>query len=379
MAASVVQRYAPTEGALAPRDGDAAVVCVAPDGAVVSWNAAAERLYGYTRAEIVGRHIGVLSPAERSGENDRLRGALELGLPIDAFDTVRLTRDGRRVAVRMTLSPLHDDRDGLVGFVGVTRLLARDPDAADEPHTDLEAHLLGAATALRERIAEGERLAGRLLMVEDAERRRIGRELHDGVGQLLVALSLNLSRLGNLCADAPAVVVDTLADSRALLDQCGRDVRTQAYLLHPPALDEAGLSSAMRWYLEGFAARSGIAVETDIAPRFPRLAPPVETALYRILQECLTNVLRHSGSDTVGVRLARDRRAVTLEVWDRGRGVRPAQPAANAEERGVGIPGMRERLRHLGGHLRIDSGPQGTRVLATLPPPHRRTRHEGRR
>lgn len=352
----------------AAESSDAAVICVAPDGTVVSWNAAAERLYGYCRAEIVGRHIAVLSPAQRSNENERLRGALQLGQRIDAFDTVRLTRDGRRVAVRMTLSPLYDDAERLVGFVGVTRLLARDPAAADEPRTDLEAHLLGAATALQERVAEGERLAGRLLMVQDAERRRIGRDLHDGVGQLLVALGLGLGRLETLCAAVPAQIAETLADCRALVDQCVREVRSQSYLLHPPALDETGLASAVRWYLEGFARRSGIHVDIAVSADFPRLVPEVESALFRVLQECLSNVLRHSASSVVRVCLDRTASEVRMEVRDRGRGL-PVQPPGrgSASHLGVGIPGMRERLRHLGGHLRIDSGARGTRVRAILP------------
>jgi PAS domain S-box-containing protein len=347
---------------------DAAVICVAPDGTVVSWNAAAERLYGYSRAEIVGCHIGVLSPAERRDENERLRGALRLGQRIDAFDTVRLTRDGRRVAVRMTLSPLHDEAEQLVGFVGVTRLLARDPPAGDEPRTDLEAHLLGAAAALQERLAEGARLAGRLLMVQDAERRRIGRDLHDGVGQLLVALGLGLGRLDALCATAPEQIAECIADCRALVDQCVREVRSQSYLLHPPALDETGLASAVRWYLEGFARRSGIEADIVVSPDFPRLMPEVESALFRVLQECLSNVLRHSASTVVRVCLDRTASEVRMEVRDRGRGLSVQPPGTgSAANVGVGIPGMRERLRHLGGRLRIDSGAQGTRVQAILP------------
>lgn len=364
----LAERPAAWQSPIGDADPEAAVICVAPDGAVVSWNDAAELLYGYTRAEIIGRHIEVLSPAERRDENDRLRDALQLGLRIDAFDTVRLTREGRQIAVRMTLAPLHDDGGTLVGFVGVTRLLARDADATADPRSDLEAHLLGAAVALRERVAEGERLAGRLLTAQDEERRRLGRDLHDGVGQLLVVLGLNMARLGALCADAPPTVADTIADSRALLDQCAREVRTLAYLLHPPTLDETGLSSALRGYLDGFAKRSGMAVESDVARRFARLDPAADTALFRVLQECLSNIVRHSGARTVRVRLAREASVVVLEVADDGRGFRPPAPFAPlAGLTGVGIPGMRERLRHLGGQLRIDSGRHGTTIRASLP------------
>lgn len=212
------------------------------------------------------------------------------------------------------------------------------------------------------------RLSARLLQLQDEERRRIARELHDSVGQMLAALSMNLA---GVRADIDLLTKTTavLTDSEDLVREMSKEVRTISHLLHPPLLDEAGLASALRWYVDGFAQRSKIEVELDCPNDFGRLPRIVETAAFRLVQECLTNIHRHSGSPTAKIRLRHSDHQVTVEVEDKGKGI----PADKLEEMssigipGVGITGMRERVRQLGGTLEIGSNGSGTTVQARLP------------
>ena len=212
------------------------------------------------------------------------------------------------------------------------------------------------------------RLSARLLQLQDEERRRIARELHDSVGQMLAALSMNLA---GVRADIDLLTKTTavLTDSEDLVREMSKEVRTISHLLHPPLLDEAGLASALRWYVDGFAQRSKIEVDLDCPNDFGRLPRIVETAAFRLVQECLTNIHRHSGSPTAKIRLRHSDHQVTVEIEDKGKGI----PADKLEEMasigipGVGITGMRERVRQLGGTLDIGSSGSGTTVRAHLP------------
>ena len=216
-----------------------------------------------------------------------------------------------------------------------------------------------------------QRLSGRLMELQDQERRRIARELHDSVGQCLTAVKINLEVVGRELASARLsdAAQKALAEASVLADQCSSDTRTISHLLHPPLLDESGLSSAVRWYADGFATRCGIALSLDL-PDGIRLPQQVETTLFRIVQECLTNIHRHSESSTAAIRLQMGAENVTLEVRDQGQGM-PANQLKRCKGAagvvGVGIAGMRERVRQLGGRLEIDSGPKGTLVRAVLP------------
>jgi signal transduction histidine kinase len=213
-------------------------------------------------------------------------------------------------------------------------------------------------------------LSARLLELQDEERRRIARELHDSVGQMLAGLSMNLSAVRS-DIDRLTKTSAALADSEELVQEMSKEVRTISHLLHPPLLDEAGLSSALRWYVDGFAQRSKIRVELDCPNDFGRLPRERETAIFRLVQECLTNIHRHSGSATARIRLHRSGHEVVVQVEDKGKGI----PTEKLDQMtavgipGVGITGMRERVRQLGGTLEIDSSTTGTKVEARLPIP----------
>ena len=209
-----------------------------------------------------------------------------------------------------------------------------------------------------------QQLSARLLQSQDEERRRISRDLHDSAGQYLASAQMSLTQLEQRLASScePEALVPLVADVHQAVSECSKEIRTLSYLLHPPTLDLVGLTSAIQWYTEGFSQRSGIAVDLEIAPSLDRLQPQLEIVIYRIVQESLTNIHRHSGSKWAGIRLVEDQDQITLEVADRGKGM----GSGNAENPkmyvGVGISGIRERVRHLNGHLAIESTPQGTTV-----------------
>ena len=242
-----------------------------------------------------------------------------------------------------------------------------------------QVRLLKAQGELEERVTERtaelnvanqglRHLSARLLQMQDDERRRIARELHDSVGQTLAALTMNLTAV-RTDIERLRKTAGALADSEALVEEMTREVRTISHLLHPPLLDEAGLASALRWYIEGFAQRSQIQVVLDLPDDFERLSQESETTIFRMVQESLTNIHRHSGSKLAKVRISRSDGDVRVEVEDRGKGMTPEKQVelASTGTPGVGIRGMRERLRQLGGNLEIRSDGKGTVVVAHLP------------
>jgi PAS domain S-box-containing protein len=211
-------------------------------------------------------------------------------------------------------------------------------------------------------------LSGKLLGLQDEERRRISRELHDTTAQNLAVLSMNLFVVKEAAKVLPVRTQEAVSESLALAEQCSQEIRTLSYVLHPPLLDELGVGSALRAYTNGFTQRTGIAVELKMAD-IGRLPGEIETTLFRIVQEALTNVHRHSGSAKAEVRIIRDPRFVRLQVMDEGKGV-PAQKfelISEGASTGVGIAGMRERAIQLGGQLKVASSSQGTTITAILP------------
>ena len=224
--------------------------------------------------------------------------------------------------------------------------------------------------ALRVTESSLRQLSGRLLQLQDEERRRIARDLHDTTGQKIAALSMSLDRVSRLLDTKKPERQEALDESRDIVRTIGEEIRTLSYLLHPPLLDESGLGSAVRWYAEGFQKRSGIRLNVNISSDLGRLSTEVEMALFRVVQESLTNVHRYSGSPDAEIRIHDTPEAVKLEVIDHGKGVEAGTARVKVEgiaALGVGIPGMRERLRQLGGQLEVDFGREGTRVSASVP------------
>ena len=232
--------------------------------------------------------------------------------------------------------------------------------ALQRAHDALESLVEQRTAALR-------RLSVKLLRVQDEERRRLARELHDSLGQDLTAAKISLDML----AQETKLDSSHLRDARTLVDRSISDTRTLSHLLHPPLLDEAGFASAAKWYVEGFGRRSGIATLLCLPDHVHRLPRRTETALFRIMQEALTNVHRHSGSRAVEVRVLTDGAKVTLIVKDFGMGV-PREVLDRFWKTGnvgVGLAGIRERLKELGGFLEIESNLDGTQLKATIPIP----------
>ncbi len=212
-------------------------------------------------------------------------------------------------------------------------------------------------------------LSGRLLTLQDEERRRLARDLHDSTGQCLAALTMNLAVVGRAKKALDAPSRRALAECQSLADQSAREVRTLAYLLHPPLLDDVGLLSTVRWYAEGFAKRSGIHVTMDLG-EIGRLPETIETALFRVVQEALTNVHRHASTARASIRLTATADAVALDIHDEGHGLRDPVTQRNGrlpETLGVGIQGMRERVSQLGGTFDIEFTDSGTTVRVRVP------------
>jgi signal transduction histidine kinase len=210
------------------------------------------------------------------------------------------------------------------------------------------------------------RLTGRLMQIQDGERRRVARDVHDGLGQYLVGVKMGVDQLARRLVNDPQSH-ESISEISTLLNRAITETRTISHLLHPPLLDEIGLESALSVYADGFAKRSGITVRVSVASDLGRLDSDIETALFRVVQECLLNVHRHSNSSTASVSLHRENGLLTLQVRDEGVGMTVSQDS-NGMGLGVGLLGIRERIRQLEGKLEILSGQgKGTMVVATIP------------
>jgi signal transduction histidine kinase len=238
---------------------------------------------------------------------------------------------------------------------------------------NLSNQALGTEIAERREAQESlQELSGRLLRLRDEEQRRIARDLHDSTVQIMGALAIDLEKIQQLVSGSgdKARVNKLLADSSEMVERATSELRTISYLLHPPILDDLGLDGALPWYAAGFSSRSGVQVFVDVQPGLGRLPRELELTLFRVVQEGLTNVHRHSGSLTVDIKVVRDVHGVTLKIADHGHGIPPATVELIRNGRaivGVGIAGMRERVRQLGGNLEIESDGKGTVIRATLP------------
>jgi PAS domain S-box-containing protein len=358
---------------------DDAIISKNLNGVITSWNEGAKRIFGWTSEEAVGQSITILIPPELRHEETEILKRLANGERIDHFETIRRTKSGERVDVALTISPVKDQLGRIVGASKIARDITERKRAEERLQAALDqleqrvgertAELLEKNEELVKQTEVVRDLSGRLLRLQDEERRRIARELHDSVGQSLAAVNLNTSTVarekGKLSPEAGKCVEENVL----LIEQSLSEIRTISYLLHPPLLDEMGLQSAIRWFIEGYAQRTKIKVNLDMASDFVRLATDLELAIFRIVQECLTNIHRHSESATARVHFGVQNGCVHLEVSDEGKGIPPEKQLAlhTSGSVGVGFRGMRERIRQLGGALQVRSNANGTTVSATLP------------
>jgi signal transduction histidine kinase len=305
------------------------------------------------RADEQTRTIPVILLSARAGEESRVEG-IQAGADdylIKPFSARELLA---RVSGRLEIARLQRDRE--------SQLRASHAEL-EQKVQDRTRELFNASHELRE-------LSARILQAQDEERRRIARELHDGAGQLLAALGMEASNLANEGDRLSASAALSLSNIESFIAQMTKDIRTMSHLLYPPLLDEVGLVSALTEYVNGFAERSGIHVSLDLPAAIERLDRDYELSLFRIVQECLTNIHRHSGSETASIRIIRDDGALVLDVRDEGRGM-PPERLSEIQSRGsgVGIRGMRERILQLSGTMSIESDGSGTRIHVVIPTP----------
>ena len=322
-----------------------AILVLDPDHRVQMCNPAFEALFQYSRQELTRAHLEELIAAgPLTPEAVEIWKRVLAGEKVYAA-TKRRRKDGSVVDVEIHGIPLKV-KGKLIGVYGIYH------DVSERREAEL---------ALRQ-------LSARLLQLQDEERRRIARELHDTTAQKLVALTMNLTRFRELCMDCNPDALHLIEESQALAEQSAKELRTLSYLLHPPTLDDMGLSSAISWYARGFSHRSGVEVSLELPPLMTRLPRDIETTMFRVVQEGLTNVHRHSGSPIASIRLTSDAEQIVLEISDRGVGI-PSNLQGATVALGVGIAGMRERVHQLGGTLDIISDQHGTTLRVHQPVP----------
>jgi len=455
---------------------DDAIISKNLDGIITSWNNSAERIFGYTPEEAIGRHITLIIPPERHAEESKILDRLRRGERVDHFETIRRRKNGSLLDVSLTISPVRDSSGRVIGASKVARDITAQKQAEQSlreseqrfrvitdaspilvwmsgtdklcyyfnkgwldfvgrtleqeagngwtenlhpedferclqiyvsnfdarrmfemeyrmrhhsgqyrwildrgvprysPDGIFEGYIGGCLDIQDQKeAAEKLRIAddmSRLIRAQDEERRRIARELHDSAGQTLAVLSMNLAQLVHRAEDVAPQLAKEGKQIEAVVQQLQREIRTASYLLHPPLLDEVGLAAALDTYVEGLNERSDVAITLDAADNLGRLPSDMELAVFRIVQECLTNVHRHSGSKTALIRLARKGQSIVIEVQDNGKGMSPERLLEiQSQGSGVGIRGIRERMRQFHGEMKIESNDPGTAVRVSIPIP----------
>ncbi len=360
-----------------------AAYVVRADGVVVWYNARAAELWGRkptigdTDERFCGAHTLYRPDGSHMAHCDTpVALALSTGACVHEEEVIIGRPDGSRVHVSVHIDPIRNPRDGrIIGVVNFfSDLTERKRQEAERERLLQEAEMRSAElqeareeleSKIDQRTIALRRLSSQLIHVQDEERRRIARELHDSIGQYLAALGMSVTKL----ATAKGVTVsEALTECRELLDRCTSETRTLSLLLHPPLLDEAGFESAARIYVKEFARRSGI--EVDISLDLPhRLPAETEILLFRVLQESLTNIHRHSGSSRAKIRAGIDGGAVSLEIRDYGHGISQEVPEnfkSSGNGVGIGLAGIRERLREVDGKLDLSSTTEGTILRVSL-------------
>ena len=362
---------------------DDAIVSKTLEGIITSWNRGAERLFGYTAAEAIGQHIYLIIPEDRKSEEDEVLARLRRGERIDHFETIRQAKDGRRLHISLTVSPLRDATGTIIGASTVARNITdriHAEEALRRVHAELEgrvrartAELSSAYEALRVEMVERQhveqeriQLLTRLVLAQEDERRRIARDLHDQLGQQLTALRLTLETLKAQSIERSdlRVQVETL---EALARQLDEDIAFRVWELRPTVLENLGLQAALTNYVGHWSKHFGIRVQLHTGPSTDeRLTPEAETMMYRLAQEALNNVAKHARADRVDVVLECTAEQVSLIIEDTGVGFDIS--SAHTAGRGLGLIGMRERAVLVGADFQIESTPgRGTTVIVRAP------------
>jgi PAS domain S-box-containing protein len=317
------------------------------DSVILFWNRGAQETYGWSAAEACGNVTHTLLKTEFPEPVDQVYEKL-YSVGWWEGELAHWTREGKRIVLASRQVLQRDAQGRAMGILEINRDVTPRKEAEE---------------ALRN-------LSARLLQLQDEERRRIARELHDSTGQSLAALVIHLSAVSAKFASLDPVAAEMIREAIMLSQKASDETRTLSFLLYPPTLDYAGLRSALEWYVEGFTQRSKVKVDLNVSLGPNRLSEIVERTLFRIVQESLTNIFRHSGSDTASVQVEVRSGVVRLEVADKGKGIPDAileTLNSSGGQLGVGIRGMRERVRQLGGWLQIRSRPNGTTIVVTLP------------
>jgi PAS domain S-box-containing protein len=351
-------------------------------------NTVAEGMTGWKSSDAVGQPLekvfNIINEQTRKPGSNPVTTVLRDGLVAGLANlTALISRDGRETAIDDSAAPIRDATGKISGVVVVfhdvteqrraetallesNRLLSEARDELEKRVKERTAELKTANENLRG-------LSATLLQMRDEEQRRLARELHDSVGQLVSAIGMNIAVVRGEAHKLSPDAAKCVSENDELLQEISRQIRTMSHLLHPPLLDEAGLESALQWFAEEFAERSKINVELEIPADLGRLGKDTEIAIFRIIQECLTNIHRHSGSATARISISREGTRLVIQVRDSGIGIPKEKQLElmGAGRSGVGFRGMRERLRQLGGTLEIQSKGDGTtvRAILTIGPP----------
>jgi PAS domain S-box-containing protein len=349
---------------------DYAIFLLSPTGRVMTWNTGAERIKGYKAHEIIGQHFSrfYTKEARESRWPDR---ELEIASQQGRFSDEgwRIRKDGTMLWASVTITALRMPDGELRGFSKVTRDLT-ERRALEERTQELNkelrnrmAQLVESRSQLELRTLDLQRLSSQLLHIQDEERRRIARELHDDLGQQLAALKMDLEIY------IQRTKTSELSQTVELANGAIAKIRNLSYLLHPPLLDESGLLPAVHWFVDGFRKRSNLKITVDSKPiAFPRLSKEIETSIFRIVQECITNVYRHSGSPDARIEIHQQPEQVIVRVRDFGKGIGTHMMSGTLPvATGVGISGMRERLKQFGGELKVIRAEPGILVEADIP------------
>ena len=359
---------------------------IAPDGRWLRLNRKACEILGYSQEELLKLTFRDVTHPDDLPADLAFREKLVAGtLPQYSMEKRYVRKNGIPVWVNLTVSSVRDSEERVKYLIAVAEDISKRREGQDALKRS-EAKLQLLAGSLERRVAERTRelatknaeletqseivqqLSGRLLQAGDEERRRIARDLHDSAGQTLTAVGLNLAAIERETEEVAPDVASTAAESRVLVKQLIEEIRTLSYLLHPPLLEESGLIGAISWLADGITKRSKIDVKLELADEIGRLPQDLELAVFRIVQECMANVYRHSGSKSATIRLDRGSQELMLQVEDEGRGMSPQQLSTlQTSGSGVGLRGIQERIRPFSGSFNIRSDRHGTKIQVKFP------------